>query len=181
LALGNKQGIPGHRDRLGIHRAHQVEDILKCVWPLYFEGHHLDAERLGGMLHYWQGPRAPAWKPGRTRKHRHTKDMRKGFFEDLQLFRAEFWVEEDETGHIPTRAGKAGDESNTHRIKDRPKDDGDHPVHTLSRLLRRLCCRSCVGKDEIHVQADQFSRQFRGTRRMPLYDAMLDEDRSPPM
>jgi hypothetical protein len=106
--------------------------------------------------------------------------MRKGFFEDLQLFRAEFWVEEDETGRIPTRAGKAGDESNTHRIMDRPKDDGDHPVHTLSRLLRRLCCRSCVGKDEIHVQADQFSRQFRGTRRLPLYDAMFDEDRSPP-
>src|SRR5882724_13563389 len=131
------------------------------------------------MLHHWQGSRGPGWKPGRTREHRHTRDMRKGFFEELKMFRAELRVVEDETGHIPTRAGKAGDESRAHRIMGRPKDDGDHPVHTLSRLLRRLCCGSRAGKDKIHVQADQFSRQPRGTLKMPLYGAILDENRSP--
>jgi hypothetical protein len=105
--------------------------------------------------------------------------MRKGFFEDLYLLRAELRVEEDETGHIPTRPCEAGDESCAHGIMGRSKDDGDHPVHMASRLLRRLCCGPRAGKEELHVQADQFSRQLRGAPEMPLCDAILDENGSP--
>src|SRR5262249_37700990 len=82
----------------------------------------------------------------------HTFHARRDLLEQLQPFRAEAELEEEETGGIAARPRQAVDKAGTNWISDIHKHDG----HAAGRMPESRECFAATGQDGIGSKRDQF-------------------------
>lgn len=88
-------------------------------------------------------------------EHRHPRPLGHDLPEQLQAFRADFWMHEGNPRDIPTWAREAGHKPIAHGIGRKRHHNGDR-----RRSLHGSASRQGdVGHDEIHLESDQFCRQ----------------------
>src|ERR1051325_6241931 len=95
-------------------------------------------------------------RESRIRKHSDSRDLRKRFFERLELFHAQFGKNSRQAGAISAGPGETFHEP----ASDRVASHSEHNRNCSREILYRFDSYSVGCKDHIRVELDEFRRDF---------------------